>query len=68
MSVFLPPFLTPAALVTDSACIAEFTGISAPYEAPKNAEIHVNANTTSVEDAVEQIVKYLVEKGIISHS
>ena len=45
--------------------IKEFTGISAPYEAPENAEIHIHSEKTSVEEAVLIITKYLVEKGII---
>ena len=31
--------------------IKEFTGISAPYEAPENAEIHIHSEKTSVEEA-----------------
>lgn len=45
--------------------IKEFTGISAPYEAPENAEIHIHSEKTSVEDAVIQITKYLQEKELI---
>ncbi|PKI84752.1 adenylyl-sulfate kinase [Malassezia vespertilionis] len=45
--------------------IKEFTGISAPYEAPEKAEIHIDADKTSVEKSVEIIAKYLVEKGVI---
>lgn len=40
----------------------EFTGISAPYEAPAQPEIHIDADKTSVEDSVAQIVRYLQEK------
>ncbi|PWN99130.1 adenylylsulfate kinase, partial [Tilletiopsis washingtonensis] len=42
--------------------IKEFTGISAPYEAPASPEIHVQAGSTSVDEAVDQIIKYLVAK------
>jgi adenylylsulfate kinase len=45
--------------------IKEFTGISAPYEEPENAEIHIKSAETSVEDAVKQIVDYLNEKGVL---
>lgn len=45
--------------------IKEFTGISAPYEAPENPEIHIKNVDLSVEDAVVQIVKYLEEKGLL---
>ncbi|EPQ30251.1 uncharacterized protein PFL1_02367 [Pseudozyma flocculosa PF-1] len=41
--------------------IKEFTGISAPYEAPEKPEIHIDADKTSVEDAVRIITEYLLE-------
>jgi adenylylsulfate kinase len=45
--------------------IPEFTGISAPYEAPEAAEIVIRSHETSVEDAVKQIVEYLEGKGLL---
>ncbi|KAK7193800.1 adenylyl-sulfate kinase [Paraphaeosphaeria sporulosa] len=45
--------------------IPEFTGISAPYEAPENPEIKIQSDKTSVEDAVRQIVEYLETKGLL---
>ncbi|EON61494.1 adenylyl-sulfate kinase [Coniosporium apollinis CBS 100218] len=45
--------------------IPEFTGISAPYEEPENAEIRIETVKTSVEDAVKQIVTYLEERGLL---
>ena len=47
--------------------IKSFTGVSqdAPYEKPEKPEIHIDADTTSVEEAVKQIVEYLVKKEII---
>ncbi|CAD6585690.1 MAG: Adenylyl-sulfate kinase [Alectoria sarmentosa] len=42
--------------------IKDFTGVSAPYEEPKNAEIVVNSSETGVEEAVVQIVNYLEEQ------
>ncbi|KAF2094832.1 adenylylsulfate kinase [Rhizodiscina lignyota] len=45
--------------------IKEFTGISAPYEAPEKPEIHIRSDKTSVEDAVKQIVAYLEEKDLL---
>jgi adenylylsulfate kinase-like enzyme len=41
--------------------IKEFTGISAPYEAPENAEIHIRSDKVSVEESVAQIMAYLKE-------
>ena len=48
--------------------IKEFTGISAPYEAPENAEVHIHSEKTSVEEAVIMITKYLEEKGLLATS
>lgn len=48
--------------------IPEFTGISAPYEAPENAEITIKSHETSVEDAVKQITEYLDKKGLLKLS
>lgn len=45
--------------------LSDFTGISAPYEAPENPEIMVDTDTTSVEDSVKAIVKYLEEQKYI---
>lgn len=46
--------------------IKEFTGISAPYEAPEKPEIHLeNYHGTSVEDAAKQIAAYLEEQKYI---
>lgn len=45
--------------------IKEFTGVSAPYEAPENAEIHIKNTDLSVEDAVRQIVVYLEREGLL---
>lgn len=46
--------------------IKEFTGVSAPYEEPQDAEIVVKSGETGVEEAVVQIVKYLEEKGLLA--
>jgi len=48
--------------------IPNFTGISAPYEAPVNAEITVHTDKSSVEECVQQIMKYLVEKKLLPES
>ncbi|KAK9455916.1 Adenylylsulfate kinase-domain-containing protein [Dipodascopsis uninucleata] len=45
--------------------IPEFTGISAPYEEPKAAEIHIHSDKVSVEEAVQIIVDYLVSNDYI---
>lgn len=46
--------------------IKDFTGVSAPYEEPEDAEIVVKSGETGVEEAVVQIVKYLEEKGLLA--
>ena len=45
--------------------IPEFTGISAPYEAPVNPELVVRTADGSVDDCVEQVLLYLQENGYL---
>lgn len=45
--------------------IPEFTGISAPYEAPDAAEVTVDTESQSVEESLQAIVDYLVENSYI---
>ena len=45
--------------------IPNFTGISSPYEAPSNTEIHLKTDTTSVEECVDIVISYLDEKGYL---
>ncbi|KAI4737291.1 adenylylsulfate kinase [Aureobasidium sp. EXF-12298] len=45
--------------------IKDFTGISAPYEAPEKPEIHIDSANTSVEEAVVIITKYLEKEGLL---
>ena len=39
--------------------IADFTGISAPYETPASPEVEVHTDRTSIDEAVAQILDYL---------
>lgn len=39
--------------------IPEFTGISAPYEAPEHPEIVINTENQTIDQSVEQIIQYL---------
>jgi adenylylsulfate kinase len=48
--------------------IKEFTGISAPYEEPEKAELHLRSDKESVEESVAKILDYLVQKGLIDLS
>lgn len=45
--------------------IADFTGISSPYEQPKKAEIVLQNDTIEIEDAVESVMEYLEKKGYL---
>lgn len=45
--------------------IPEFTGISAPYEEPKNPEILIETDKMSVEDSVNHILDYLKKNDVI---
>jgi 3'-phosphoadenosine 5'-phosphosulfate synthase len=45
--------------------IPNFTGISAPYEAPEAAEIHLRTDQLSVEESVAKIIDYLHSKGLL---
>jgi adenylylsulfate kinase len=46
--------------------IKEFTGVSAPYEAPAKAELTIDTSKQTVADSVAQIVRYLERQGIVS--
>jgi len=46
--------------------LKEFTGISAPYEAPLDPEITIRTDKLSVEEAVLKIVQYLEAKQLIN--
>jgi len=45
--------------------IPEFTGISAPYEEPKNPEMSLTTDKKSVEQCVDEIWQYLLDHKII---
>ena len=46
--------------------IPEFTGISAPYEAPERPELVLHTAVQTLEESVAQLVGYLEEKGYLS--
>ena len=48
--------------------IKEFTGISAPYEAPEAPEVTLHTDRESVEECVVKIVAYLAEKGLVERT
>ena len=45
--------------------IKNFTGISSPYESPRAAEIVIDTTRASAEEAADQIVAWLVERGYL---
>ncbi len=45
--------------------IENFTGISSPYEAPRAAEIRIDTTQASAEEAADQIVAWLEERGYL---
>jgi len=48
--------------------LAEFTGISSPYEAPQAAEVIVDSAAASVDDGVGKVLAKLRQHGIINAS
>jgi adenylylsulfate kinase len=46
--------------------IGEFTGISAPYEAPENPEITLRTDQESVADSAARVVRALEARGVFS--
>jgi bifunctional enzyme CysN/CysC len=46
--------------------IKHFTGIDSPYEPPENPEIRIDTTKLSAEEAADQIVKTLEERGFLS--
>lgn len=45
--------------------IPNFTGISAPYEAPETPEIHLRTDQLSVEESVAKIMEYLYSHNLL---
>ncbi|GGI46278.1 adenylyl-sulfate kinase [Paenibacillus marchantiophytorum] len=46
--------------------IADFTGISSPYEEPTAADLVVPTDRLNVDESVSLILSYLVERGLLS--
>ena len=45
--------------------IVNFTGISAPYEPPVSADIHLHTATTSASDCAQTVVDYLIKNSYL---
>jgi len=50
----------------DSGEVANFPGVSAPYDVPSNADLTLDANEVDVNACVERIMSLLTEKGIVA--
>ena len=48
-----------------SGQIADFTGISSPYESPEKPELSVNTGSAELEDCVQQVTSEMVQRGLI---
>ncbi len=48
--------------------IANMTGISAPYEEPENPDIIIETNNLTLNQSVDLMINFLMEKGIILNS
>ena len=48
--------------------IKEFTGVSAPYEAPADPEILLDTGLLSVEACTDRLIEYLIQNGFIKKS
>ena len=46
--------------------IPNFTGVSAPYEAPIAPEVHIDTASSTVEQGVEKVVASLTSRGLLS--
>ena len=42
--------------------IKDFTGISSPFEAPKNPDLEIDTSTTSIKDSVDQIFNVIIDR------
>lgn len=48
--------------------IRHFTGIDSPYEVPAHPEIRLDTSRHSVDDCVESVIAYLLERELIAHN
>ena len=45
--------------------IADFTGISSPYEAPENPELVLDTGSVTIDDCVNEVLSYLEKRGVL---
>src|SRR5699024_5364325 len=46
--------------------IKNFTGVSAPYEEPEQAEVVVHTDEQSLQESVQQVITYLEDEGYLT--
>jgi adenylylsulfate kinase len=51
-----------------SGAVKEFTGVSAPYEAPETPELVLETDRLTVDECVRALLDYLVQQGYIKRS
>jgi bifunctional enzyme CysN/CysC len=49
----------------DAGEIANFPGVSAPYDPPQSADLAIRTDKASVDESVDQILKLLADRGIM---
>lgn len=47
--------------------IQEFTGISAPYEAPEQADVHIHTSLLSIDESVAAVIDHYQAHVLLSH-
>ena len=45
--------------------VANFTGVSDPYEAPEKPELHLRTHQETPEQSADKVMRYLVERGYV---
>lgn len=45
-----------------AGAIADFTGITSPYEPPLNPELEINTSTNNIDECTQKILKFIIEK------
>ena len=46
--------------------LSNFTGIDSPYEAPEDADVHIDTTSMSAEEAADHIIDVLRARAIIT--
>ena len=63
--LFRASIASPSNILRYCAKFPEFTGISAPYEAPDSPEVHIKTDDKTVTESVGLIVRYLQDNKYI---